>query len=149
MSVRCSVTTGFFVLESCPNAAAHQCPRCGRPICPAHTHYPPGGYFAGPCPECYASDLRHLGDPRNDPSWTETFRRLFYSSGAGGPAVAGATGAAASPLFWALFSARDRRNLRRARRRGPRPGGGDGDGDADADDDLGDDDFDFDDVFDS
>ena len=146
MSVRCSVTTGFFVLESCPNAAAHQCPRCRRPICPAHTHYPPGGHFAGPCPECYASDVRHLGDPRNDPNWTETFRRLFYSGAAGGPAVAGATGAAASPLFWALFSARDRRNLRRARRRGQRRSG---DGDAiDVDDDAGDG-FDFDDFFDS
>lgn len=129
MNARCSVTTGFFVLDRCPNPAAHQCPRCGRLICTQHTHFPPGGQFAGPCPECYGSDLRHLGDPRVDPSWTETFRRLFYWS------AAGATG---SQLWWQLFSDADRRNFRRGRRR---RGWGDGDDEIDVDDDA---DFDVD-----
>ncbi len=120
MTDRCTVTTGFFVLERCPNHAAHACPRCGRLICTAHTHYPPGGQFAGPCPECYGSGLRHLGDPRVDPSWTETFRQMFYR---------GAGAAAGTAVWWAMFSDADRRNFRRARRRrGP------GDVDLDIDD---------------
>lgn len=68
---RCSVTTGFFVLGRCGEAAVTACPQCARPACAAH---------AGPdglCPSCAAARRYGRRDP-HDPSWTVIYRRSYY-----------------------------------------------------------------------
>jgi hypothetical protein len=68
---RCTVTTGFFILGRCGQAAVASCPACGRPVCGAH---------AGPngvCPECAAAQGYGTQDP-HQPSWAESYRRRYY-----------------------------------------------------------------------
>ncbi|MGP4021821.1 hypothetical protein [Actinomadura sp. 3N407] len=68
---RCTVTTGFFVLGHCGQAAVASCPQCGRAVCGAHAA--PGGL----CPECAAAQGYRTDDP-HDPSWTRGYRRHYY-----------------------------------------------------------------------
>ncbi|WP_233526030.1 hypothetical protein [Actinomadura spongiicola] len=70
---RCHVTTGFFVLGRCGQAAAASCARCVRPVCAAHAG--PGGL----CPECAAAQGYGTHDP-HEPSWTAGYRRHYYQS---------------------------------------------------------------------
>lgn len=67
----CSVTTGFFVLGRCGQAAAASCARCSRAICTAHTLH---GSF---CPECAVAQ-NYAGQDPHDPSWVGLFRRSYY-----------------------------------------------------------------------
>ncbi|TDE19734.1 hypothetical protein [Actinomadura sp. 6K520] len=67
----CSVTTGFFVLGRCGQAAVASCPGCGRAVCGAHAG--PGGL----CPECGAAQGYGTPDPHH-PAWTGGYRRHYY-----------------------------------------------------------------------
>jgi len=68
---RCTVTTGFFVLGRCGQAAVASCPHCERPVCAAHAA--PGGM----CPECAAARGYGTQDP-HDPAWAGGYRRRYY-----------------------------------------------------------------------
>lgn len=68
---RCTVTTGFFVLGRCGQAAVVTCPHCARPVCAAHAA--PGGA----CPECAAARGYRTQDP-HDPTWVGNRRREYY-----------------------------------------------------------------------
>ncbi|TDC83162.1 hypothetical protein [Actinomadura sp. 7K507] len=70
---RCSVTTGFFVLGRCGQAAVAACPQCGQAVCAEH---------AGPdglCPGCRTARGYETQDP-HDPAWTAGYRRRYYRS---------------------------------------------------------------------
>ncbi|TDB91641.1 hypothetical protein [Actinomadura sp. 7K534] len=67
----CSVTTGFFVLGRCGQAAVVSCPGCGRPVCGAHAA------ANGLCPECGAAQGYGTHDPHH-PAWTGGYRRHYY-----------------------------------------------------------------------
>ncbi|XRQ05614.1 hypothetical protein ACN3XK_55080 [Actinomadura welshii] len=68
---RCTVTTGFFVLGRCGQAAAASCLRCSRAVCAAHAGQ------GGLCPECAAAQGYGAQDP-HDPSWVGGYRRAYY-----------------------------------------------------------------------
>lgn len=68
---RCTVTTGFFVLGRCGQAAVASCPHCARPVCAAHAA--PGGM----CPECAMARGYGTQDPHH-PAWTGGYRRHYY-----------------------------------------------------------------------
>lgn len=68
---RCTVTTGFFVLGRCGQAAVASCPQCRRPVCAAHAAQ------GGLCPECAAAQGYGTRDPHH-PSWTGGYRRHYY-----------------------------------------------------------------------
>lgn len=67
----CSVTTGFFVLGRCGQAAVASCPQCHQPICGRHVD------VNGLCPSCAAAAGYGANDP-HDPRWVGTYRRYHY-----------------------------------------------------------------------
>jgi hypothetical protein len=70
---RCGVTTGFFVLGRCGQAAVASCPQCRRAVCAAHAAQ------GGLCPECAAAQGYGTQDPHH-PAWAGGYRRRYYRS---------------------------------------------------------------------
>jgi hypothetical protein len=72
---RCAVTSGFFVLGRCGQAAVAPCGRCGRPVC--QEHYGLGGL----CPGCRATAAHPSEDPYEN-EWAWGYRHGFYARSA-------------------------------------------------------------------